>query len=1703
MRNSQLALGIALTFFAAAVHLTASGSLGAEAFWIAEPSVPGLWHDSGNWSTPEVPGPADGAHIDNSGHAILDTGSVALDHLFLGETLTGELWQSGGQLAVDILDVQAASRFQLSAGTLQINDRFDLSGTLDFALGNAEFVAADNTVIDWSAGTLLNGGGASFAGGVGSTLYLPLGIDPDVFFGSFFSSGDVFNVSTTTIVVPVGFIMDISEDRPDRIRVAGTLQPVGSPSSPVPLVLSQGGVEIASGGTFNMYGADLTIRTSSEVLGGSLRNVGQLIIADQADGVVRIDQVAGSVSVQQDLRVGYARSSSLNPRGTYQIQSGQLSVGGTLMIAPTDSTSGFPEGRFAQEGGGVTIGDDLVIANLGHASGTYELTDGSLVVDDGITIGRSDGQPVGVFRQAGGSVRANTITVHQGSTYEMQGGSIEIGTRFDLTGTIEFGGGSTSFVAPEESIIEWSRGTLLGDAVNVSYTAGLNSESYFPVGFDPGVEFGSFSSGGLVHVQGTPLVVPAGFVMDISSDRPDRIRVEGSLRPIGSPASPSPLVLSQGGVEIASSGTFNMYGADLTVRASSEVQGGSVSNVGHLLIADRPDSVVRIDQMAGSVSVQNHLRVGYARSSSDNPRGTYEIQSGELNVGGILMIAPSDSNNAFPEGTFVHSGGMVAVEYGLWIANNGHASGVYELSDGSLDVNNGITIGRSTGESHGVFRQTGGSVQSDTITVREGSEYEMFGGSVEIGRRFDLRGTIDFGGGGASILASDESIIDWSMGTLVGDASNVNYTAGGNSESYFPVGFDPLVEFGNFSSGGLVHVQGTPLVIPTGFVMEITTDRPDRMRVEGTLRPAGSPASPADLVLSQGGVEVASGGTFSMYGADLTIRTSSEVLGGSLRNVGQLIIADQADGVVRIDQVAGSVSVQQDLRVGYARSSSLNPRGTYQIQSGQLSVGGTLMIAPTDSTSGFPEGRFAQEGGGVTIGDDLVIANLGHASGTYELTDGSLVVDDGITIGRSDGQPVGVFRQAGGSVRANTITVHQGSTYEMQGGSIEIGTRFDLTGTIEFGGGSTSFVAPEESIIEWSRGTLLGDAVNVSYTAGLNSESYFPVGFDPGVEFGSFSSGGLVHVQGTPLVVPAGFVMDISSDRPDRIRVEGSLRPIGSPASPSPLVLSQGGVEIASSGTFNMYGADLTVRASSEVQGGSVSNVGHLLIADRPDSVVRIDQMAGSVSVQNHLRVGYARSSSDNPRGTYEIQSGELNVGGILMIAPSDSNNAFPEGTFVHSGGMVAVEYGLWIANNGHASGVYELSDGSLDVNNGITIGRSTGESHGVFRQTGGSVQSDTITVREGSEYEMFGGSVEIGRRFDLRGTIDFGGGGASILASDESIIDWSMGTLVGDASNVNYTAGSNSESYFPVGFNPYMEFGQFASRGLIHTTNTPLIIPANFSGRVFSLNATSIQVSGTMTLEPGGQITATTFEVAAGTFRGSGTVTANSFVNDGTVAPGESVGVLSINGPYSQMPAGELLIELGGNSSIGGVDRLVVTGLAALDGRLALTTIDGFVPLPFEHFEVMTFGSRLGEFQEVVFENGQLPGLSFIADYGDTRVRLSPVALAGDINFDGIVDFGDLSLMSSSFGQLSGSTWLEGDFDNDGVVGFGDLALMAPNFGVLAGSGGGGSTFGELAAMLGRVPEPGVLPVTCVGLLGLLWLRRSGPPLRGWRGGA
>ena len=893
-------------------------------------------------------------------------------------------------------------------------------------------------------------------------------------------------------------------------------------------------------------------------------------------------------------------------------------------------------------------------------------------------------------------------------------------------------------------------------------------------------------------------------------------------------------------------------------------------------------------------------------------------------------------------------------------------SGTAQIATGSAAAGQ-LFLG-STAAQTGFLNQSAGSLSVTDLTVASHSEYLFGGGSLRVESRFNLLGELDFNSGSAAVTLADNATLDFSRG-LLRNAANASITAGRGTTIYLPVGVNPYTFFGSFTTqGDVFNSTGPLLIIPAGFVMNATQDRPDRMRVEGTLRSRDENGNVQSFTASKGGFEVAGGGLFEVLSnRSLSVQSDSAVSGGTLTATGHFTVG-AANRPTVFTQTGGAVTQGT---AGYGQTLSVRDGSRYE------QGGGTLNVAEDLTLSGGS--RYSVSGGTASVGDELIVSASGD-----------------------------LFRQTGGTVTVSKMRGQSGSRFEVGGGTLNIGKRFDLAtgGTVDLGTGNATINLSTFGVLDWSAGSVLGGG-GATYTAGVQSESYFPAGFDPRTRFENFSSQGLVHTLGTTLVVPSNFQMNATQDRADRMRVEGTLRARDENGNVQSFTASRGGVEVAAGGVFEVASnRSLSVQSDSAVSGGTLTATGHFTVGTTNRPTV-FTQTGGAVT-QGTSGYGHTLSVRDGSR--YEQSAGTLSVAEDLAA----------------SGGSR-----------------YVLGGGNATVGDELIVSAS-GD---VFRQTGGTANVSKTRVFSGGRAELAGGTLNVGKRFDLGagGTVDLGSGNATINVASFGVVDWSAGTVLGGG-GATYSASFQSESYFPVGFQPYATFRGFSSAGLVHSTGTRILVPVTYSGRIQRLQVQGLDVSGDITLDTGGEITATeSVRVLGGRLGGAGTITASSVLNSGTIAPGFSPGRLTIQGPYAQSSSGTLEMEL---ATTGTYDVLAITGAASLAGTLDIHLLNPAGLSWLSRFDnVVSYGSRSGQF-EVIDLAGAAPGMGVAAVYGTDGLDLV-YARIGDANLDGVVSVNDMATLRWNLGATgSRATWQTGDFDYDGRVTPRDLMLLRGNFG-------------------------------------------------------
>jgi T5SS/PEP-CTERM-associated repeat protein len=397
----------------------------------------------------------------------------------------------------------------------------------------------------------------------------------------------------------------------------------------------------------------------------------------------------------------------------------------------------------------------------------------------------------------------------------------------------------------------------------------------------------------------------------------------------------------------------------------------------------------------------------------------------------------------------------------------------------------------------------------------------------------------------------------------------------------------------------------------------------------------------------------------------------------------------------------------------------------------------------------------------------------------------------------------------------------------------------------------------------------------------------------------------------------------------------------------------------------------------SVTNGGSVSNaVGYLGDESGSAGIAVIDGVGSSWSNSSNVMVGRYGSGnlSITNGGTVYSGSGWVAYGHYVSSNPS-SGTATVDGI----GSSWVNNSALYVGNSGVGS-MNVANGGSVTSEYGY-VGMSTGGS-GVVTIEGASSSwsnSSALTVGQygaGTLNVTNGGSVS-----SIDGFLGFSGsfGGSSGTA-----------TIVGAGSN-----WTNSGSLYVGGNRTSM-----GGTGVLNIQN---------GGRVDVANEMKLYGAGTVNLT-GGSLNADTIDTTTSgaqfNFTG-GTLAVVTFNGDlvnrgGTLAPGSSPGLTTVNGNYSQDINSTLAIEIGGLIAGSEYDVLDVTGIAALAGILDVDLYDLgsglFEPAEGDTFDIVTAESITGEFDFlslVSLGNGLSWQVDYLVDAINTTdvVRLSVIS--------------------------------------------------------------------------------------------------------------
>ena len=606
------------------------------------------------------------------------------------------------------------------------------------------------------------------------------------------------------------YVLNLGDD--GQLTVGGSLW-VGREAGASGTVIQTGGDATVNGWIFAL-GDNATATGRYELSGGTLNVGAPFVIGVNGTGV--FNQTGGTVTHTSSMYL----ADNVGSEGTYNLSGpGVLSTTGELRVGNRD------KGTFNMNGGKVTTGSALRLAPIGTGEGIFNMTDGEVRVGSYIIAG---GEGKGTFTQSGGTVTQTgggllILGDHAGSEgiYDLSGGTLTVNSvsvadkantigTFTLsgTGTLDSGGDTNIGQAGDGELNIQGGTATIGGSLWVGHLAGSSGavtqssgdvtvNGWILAVGDNGSAAASYElSGGTLTCNTDYVAVGRGGVGHFvqSGDSTFNANVSQRLLIGDNPGADGSTYTMTGGtldvnngrelgVGKGSSGAFYQSGG--VVNASGrlalatgggaqpgryELSGDAVLNVGgdYFLVGQGGQGTF---VQSGTSTVNANLGTEFIVGDGGSAVGRYDMSGGTLNVnnGRTLYVGKNGT------GTFVQSGGTVNASGRLHVGQAAGKSSLYEMSDGQLNIADDPFVIGVNGQ--GTFTQTGGTVTQSASSIyladNVGSEgtYSISGqavlstaGQLRVGNRD--QGTFRVITGGPTINASQ--LQTWSGRSTLG-----------------------------------------------------------------------------------------------------------------------------------------------------------------------------------------------------------------------------------------------------------------------------------------------------------------------------------------------------------------------------------------------------------------------------------------------------------------------------------------------------------------------------------------------------------------------------------------------------------------------------------------------------------------------------------------------------------------------------------------------------------------------------------------------------------------------------------------------------------------------------------------------------------------------------------------------------------------------
>jgi hypothetical protein len=379
----------------------------------------------------------------------------------------------------------------------------------------------------------------------------------------------------------------------------------------------------------------------------------------------------------------------------------------------------------------------------------------------------------------------------------------------------------------------------------------------------------------------------------------------------------------------------------------------------------------------------------------------------------------------------------------------------------------------------------------------------------------------------------------------------------------------------------------------------------------------------------------------------------------------------------------------------------------------------------------------------------------------------------------------------------------------------------------------------------------------------------------------------------------------------------------------------------------------------------------------------------GSLSAGNDINYGIYSENNFNNTG------GQIKIDRVVTTAITAYSNTFTNAGVITIGASTSVATLL----NSEGSGTFSNNTGGVFKGAG-NIATARYANAGGTLAPGASIGTMIFDADETLNNNILAievnGNGVAGTDFDqvvVNGTATLGGtlavamnytgtAGDQVTILSATAISGTFATVTGLPSywKVTYTANAvilecEGINIWTGNVSPAWNTAGNWANGTVPAAGKNVLLPA--TGVVRELTITSgiatgsveISTGRTVTINSPGSLTTTGTLINNGTIKGTGTIVNTSFTNTGTLAPGNTLGMLSITGNFVNQ--GAIQTEIGGTTAGTQYDQLTVSGAVTVAGTLTISTVNGFKMAAGQSFVILTGTSITGAFAAVTWPTG------------------------------------------------------------------------------------------------------------------------------------